>query len=157
MSDVMREMRLKARDNGRLPMQWTADKNAGFSKGDKPWMRVNDDFKEWNVANQENDNDSVLSFWRQVLGLRQKEKDIFVYGHFTNLPEYENSEDVFAYTMTSYDGRSGLVLLNFSDKEQKVELKNGSWGKRLLGKNSDEFGEEGVLLRAYEGAVYLGC
>ncbi|CEF78788.1 hypothetical protein FGSG_03890 [Fusarium graminearum PH-1] len=156
MSDIMREMRLKARDNGRLPMQWTADKNAGFSKGEKPWMRVNDDFKEWNVAQQENDGDSVLAFWRQVLELREKERDVFVYGRFTNLPDYEDSEDIFAYTMTSFDGRSALVLLNFSDKEQKVEVKNGSWGKKLIGKNANEFGKEGVLLQAYEGVVYAG-
>jgi alpha-glucosidase len=43
MSDVMRELRLKARDNGRLPMQWDKSSNAGFTKGKKPWMRVNGD------------------------------------------------------------------------------------------------------------------
>lgn len=44
MTDVMRELRLKARDNGRLPMQWNANRYGGFTKGAKPWMRVNDDF-----------------------------------------------------------------------------------------------------------------
>lgn len=156
MSDVMREMRLKARDNGRLPMQWTADKNGGFSQGDKPWMRVNDDYEEWNVAQQEKDEDSVLAFWRQVLDLRQKEKDVFVYGRFSNLPEYENSEDIFAYTMTSFEGRSALVLLNFSDKEQKVELQSEQWGARLIGKNASNFSKEGIVLQAYEGVVYAG-
>ena len=155
MSDVMREMRLKARDNGRLPMQWTAEKNGGFSQGDKPWMRVNDDYKEWNVALQEKDDDSVLAFWREVLELRLKEKDVFVYGRFDSLPDYENSQEIFVYTMTSFDGRAALVLLNFSDKEQTVELKNGSWGKRLIGKNVDKF-SNGLILKPYEGVVYAG-
>ncbi|KAM6534665.1 hypothetical protein FALCPG4_004291 [Fusarium falciforme] len=156
MSDVMREMRLKARDNGRLPMQWNADKNGGFTKGSKPWMRVNDDFSDWNVAQQENDEDSVLAFWRQVLKLRQQEKDVFVYGRFDILPEYERSEQVFAYTMTSYDGRVALVLLNFSEEEQNVELEGYTGWKRLLGKNTETFKAGGVELKPYEGVVYAG-
>ncbi|KAL6416263.1 glycoside hydrolase family 13 [Ilyonectria robusta] len=158
MSDVMREMRLKARDNGRLPMQWTAEKNGGFTEGSKPWMRVNDDFDEWNVAQMEKDDNSVLAFWREVLALRQKEKDVFVYGRFDELPEYEKSEHVFAYTMTSYNGRVALVLLNFSDKEQKVELEEHSNSKwtRLLGKNIETIGAGRVQLGAYGGVVYAG-
>ncbi|KAH6974545.1 glycoside hydrolase superfamily [Ilyonectria sp. MPI-CAGE-AT-0026] len=158
MSDVMREMRLKARDNGRLPMQWTAEKNGGFTEGSKPWMRVNDDFDEWNVAQMEKDDNSVLAFWKEVLALRQKEKDVFVYGRFDELPEYEKSEHVFAYTMTSYDGRVALVLLNFSDKEQEVELKeysNSRWA-RLLGRNIETIEAGRVQLGAYEGVVYAG-
>lgn len=156
MSDVMREMRLKARDNGRLPMQWNTDKNGGFTQGSKPWMRVNDDFSDWNVAQQEKDEDSVLAFWRQVLKLRQQEKDVFVYGRFDILPEYEHSEQVFAYTMTSYDGRVALVLLSFSDKEQNVELKRYTGWKRLLGKNAETLEAGGVKLKPYEGVVYAG-
>ncbi|WAO86332.1 Glycoside hydrolase family 13 [Fusarium falciforme] len=156
MSDVMREMRLKARDNGRLPMQWNADKNGGFTKGSKPWMRVNDDFSDWNVAQQENDEDSVLAFWRQVLKLRQQEKDVFVYGRFDILPEYERSEQLFAYTMTSYDGRVALVLLNFSQEEQNVELEGYTGWKRLLGKNTETFKAGGVELKPHEGVVYAG-
>ncbi|RMJ06929.1 hypothetical protein CDV36_013480 [Fusarium kuroshium] len=155
MSDVMREMRLKARDNGRLPMQWNTDKNGGFTQASKPWMRINDDFTDWNVAQQEKDDDSVLAFWRQVLKLRQQEKDVFVYGQFDELPEYERSEEVFAYTMTSYDGRVALVLLNFSDKEQSVEVKGYTGWKKLLGKNVETI-EGGVELRPYEGVVYAG-
>ncbi|RSL77004.1 hypothetical protein CEP51_009472 [Fusarium floridanum] len=155
MSDVMREMRLKARDNGRLPMQWNTDKNGGFTQASKPWMRINDDFTDWNVAQQEKDDDSVLAFWRQVLKLRQQEKDVFVYGRFDELPEYERSEEVFAYTMTSYDGRVALVLLNFSDKEQSVEVKGYTGWKKLLGKNVETI-EGGVELRPYEGVVYAG-
>jgi alpha-glucosidase len=156
MSDVMREMRLKARDNGRLPMQWNTKRNAGFTSGDKPWMRINDDFEEWNVKKQESDQDSVLNFWRQVLEVREKEKDIFVYGRFSILPEYKDREDIFAYTMTSYDGRSAVVLLNFSKKEQRVCVEGYSGKKKLLGNNTEVFPQEGVVLRPYEGVAYAG-
>jgi alpha-glucosidase len=156
MSDVMREMRLKARDNGRLPMQWNTERNAGFTSGDKPWMRLNDDFEEWNVEQEEHDQDSVLNFWRQVLEVRQKEKDIFVYGRFSILPEYKDSEDIFAYTMTSYNGRLAVVLLNFSEREQRVCVEGCLGGMRLLGNNTEVFTQEGVMLRPYEGVVYAG-
>ena len=71
MSDVMRELRLKSRDNGRLPMQWDKSSNAGFTKGRKPWMRVNDDFREWNVESQVGAEESVLRYWKEMLALRR--------------------------------------------------------------------------------------
>lgn len=154
MSDVLREMRLKARDNGRLPMQWTAEEHAGFTKGATPWMRVHDDLEQWNVQKQEGDKDSVLAFWRQVLELRQREKDVFVYGRFSMLDEYKDSEEIFAYKMTGYDGRTALVLLNFSDKDQVVNAGHFVGWKRLIGGSGISIGTEGVRLKAYEGVVY---
>ncbi|KAL2207648.1 family 13 glycoside hydrolase [Sarocladium strictum] len=154
MSDVMKELRLKARDNGRLPMQWSADTNSGFSKSQKPWMRVNDDYKEWNVKSQEGDKESVLAFWRDMLALRQKEKDVFVYGRFTMLSEFEESEDVFAYTMQSSEGRTALMVLNFSEKTQRLDLDQFAGWKRLLGAKNETIGKEGVALGAYEGQIY---
>ena len=74
MSDIMDGIQRKARDHARNPMQWNAGHNAGFSlRGDsKPWMRVHDDYREWNVAKQTNDPDSVLSFWKKMLAFRKK-------------------------------------------------------------------------------------
>jgi alpha-glucosidase len=155
MSDVMRELRLKARDNGRLPMQWSTEPNAGFTAGQKPWMRVNDDFEEWNVAQQETDKDSVLEFWRQILELRQKEKDVFVYGRFSMLSEYEDSEEVFVYTMESSTGKKALILLNFTEKAQRLELEQFAGWKALLQGQTGTIGAEGVTLEAYEGVIYV--
>lgn len=57
-------------------MQWDASENAGFTTG-APWMRVNEDFKEWNAAAQRDAPDSVLSFWKEALRVR-KDNDILV-------------------------------------------------------------------------------
>ncbi|KAK1542025.1 hypothetical protein CPAR01_05412 [Colletotrichum paranaense] len=154
MSDVLAEMRIKARDNGRLPMQWSAEAHGGFTKGSKPWMRVNDDYGEWNVERQEKDKDSVLAFWRRVLSLRQQEKDIFVYGTFSEVKDYEESEELFAFTMESYEGRKVLVLLNFSDKEQNLPLKDFDGWNQLLGNNAKRIEDGSLELKAYEGAIY---
>jgi oligo-1,6-glucosidase len=76
MTDVMDGIRRKARDHARNPLQWSSSHNAGFSLGSKdakaPWMRVHDDYPEWNVEKQQNDPDSVLSFWKKMLKFRKK-------------------------------------------------------------------------------------
>ncbi|OXG71919.1 alpha-glucosidase [Cryptococcus neoformans var. grubii Br795] len=105
----------KARDNGRTPMQWSDEPHAGFSSS-QPWMRIPDDYKTWNVALQEKDPDSLLSFWKDMLAFRKREEDILVYGTFELLaPE---DEDIFAFVR----GNNVLVVLNFSEKHIEYSL-----------------------------------
>lgn len=155
MTDVLREMRLKARDNGRLPMQWDSNKNAGFTEGGKPWMRVNDDYKEWNVEKQEGDKNSVLEYWREVLSLRKSESEVFTYGHYEELDVARTGEHVFAYTMTSFDEqKKALVLLNFSDVDQRFDTCGFEGWSALLGRKTEgEAGSTGIYLTPYEGMV----
>jgi alpha-amylase len=53
----------------RTPMQWSADKSAGFSST-FPWESINADYTEKNVAQQSNDLDSLLSVYRALIYLR---------------------------------------------------------------------------------------
>ena len=39
-------------------------------------MRVNDDYKMYNVVAQQNDNASVLALWKDMLALRKREEDV---------------------------------------------------------------------------------
>lgn len=74
MSDVWDGLQRKSRDHARNPVQWDATPNAGFSLkpgSSTPWMRVHDDYKEWNVAKQEKDEKSVLSFWKAMIAFRK--------------------------------------------------------------------------------------
>src|SRR5699024_9177283 len=57
--DVLKSIQKKARDNGRTPMQWNNQKNAGFSK-EKPWMKVNPNYLDINVENCLKDDNSVF-------------------------------------------------------------------------------------------------
>ena len=41
-------------------------------------MRIPDDYKTWNVSNQINDQNSVLSFWTRVLVVRKQYEDDLV-------------------------------------------------------------------------------
>ncbi len=98
-----------ARDNGRTPMQWDSAANAGFTTG-VPWLKVNDNKKEINVAAAETDPISTLNYFRKMTKLRKEHKDILVYGKYTLL-DRENP-NVYAYTREA-DGKKVLVLLNF--------------------------------------------
>jgi alpha-glucosidase len=63
--------------NHTLIPQWDASDHAGFSTTE-PWMRIPDDYKSWNVANQIDDPSSVLSFWKEMLAKRKQYEDELV-------------------------------------------------------------------------------
>lgn len=122
MDDFMRELQLKSRDHGRLPMQWDDSPHAGFTAPDaKPWMTVNGDYHGWNVAAQLDDPDSVMAFWKKMIALRKEYKELFVYGAYRPLDEEQTGEMVLGYVRETR-GESAVVLLNFSDVEQTVQI-----------------------------------
>lgn len=91
--EMQRFLRYKSRDNARTPMQWDASPNAGFTEGE-PWIMVNPNYGEINAADQIGREDSVFSFYKELVKLR-KEKPVIVNGEYRLLdPE---SEDVFVY------------------------------------------------------------
>ncbi|OOQ84624.1 Alpha-glucosidase [Penicillium brasilianum] len=122
MDDVLRELQLKSRDHGRLPMQWDSSPNAGFTVASaKPWMTINKDHTEWNVASQLDDPRSVMAYWKQMIALRKKYSDLFVYGSYTPLEESETGEMVLGYERSwSQTDQKAVVLLNFSNRVQAV-------------------------------------
>ncbi|SMY22237.1 unnamed protein product [Zymoseptoria tritici ST99CH_1A5] len=158
MGDVMRELQLKARDHGRLPMQWSAALNAGFtSPSATPWMTINKDHKEWNVESQINNPHSVLSFWKQLLALRKQYTDLLVYGSYTSLPESETGDMVLGYERTSHeDGRKAVVLLSFSEKEEVISVDKYQDFEVLVSNGCSEAVDGKVTIRPYGSVVLLG-
>ncbi|MCQ2603260.1 MAG: alpha-amylase family glycosyl hydrolase, partial [Clostridia bacterium] len=104
-----------ARDNARTPVQWSAEKNAGFTTGDTTWYTVNSNYTDVNVASQLDDPASQLNYYRKAIALRKEYKDAAVYGSFKMyLPKNKN---LFVYDKVSEDGKLKLtVVLNMSDK-----------------------------------------
>jgi len=116
----------KARDHARTPVQWSSDANAGFcEEGVTPWMRVNDDYTYVNAEAQQSAKDdnqlSVLQFWKRGLANRKAHKDVFVYGDYKLLDE--TNETVFAYKRSS-DKEAFVVVLNFSGKSVEFDIPN---------------------------------
>ena len=99
----------KGRDNARVPMQWNAGKNAGFTEG-TPWLMVNPNHDAINVEAAEKDPESVLRFYRKLLNLRRKYQSL-LYGDFS-LIERDHPQ-VFAYTRM-LGKEKATVLCNMS-------------------------------------------
>ena len=124
-----------SRDNARTPMQWTSEENAGFTKG-TAWLKINPDYKEINVEDQENNPDSVLNYYRQLIALRKSDefKNVFTYGEF--IPEYEEMDHIQAFYRKDA-AKCILVAANFGTDAAGIELK-GDVKRVLLSNQKDE-------------------
>jgi oligo-1,6-glucosidase len=114
---VKEAVRANSRDNARTPMQWSADENAGFTDGD-PWIGVNPNYETVNVEAERDDPDSVFTYYRRLVALRE-DHDVVVYGDYT--PYLQDDEQVWVYTRTLGD-ETLLVTLNFSGEAADFEV-----------------------------------
>ncbi|MDQ0191877.1 glycoside hydrolase family 13 protein [Paenibacillus wynnii] len=147
---ILNAIHVKGRDNARTPMQWNASANAGFTEG-TPWLKLNPNYNEINVEQALADPESIFYYYQQLIKLR-KENPIMVYGKYELLlPEHEY---LYAYTR-SLDNEKWLVLLNFSDTPQRVDLPAElETVSRLIISNYEESSSEIEMLRPYEARVY---
>lgn len=120
MSDVEREIRLKARDHGRIPIPWDSrEANCGFSTApsEQLWTPMNGDGEICNVASQEQEPESVLNYWRKMLAFRKERAEALVFGDFEPVSELDDGP-VFAYWRKEVGDAGGadlLVLLNMAN------------------------------------------
>jgi len=75
---------LSSRDNSRTPYQWTSGAGAGFTTG-QSWLGINANRVCLNYETQVNDPTSVLSYYKEMIRLRQSSETL-KYGDFTPLP-----------------------------------------------------------------------
>jgi alpha-glucosidase len=102
------------RDGERTPMQWNDSANAGFTTG-TPWLPVPASAKTHNVATEESDPNSVLSFYKGVLRLRKTEPAL---REGSYVPLNDSDSNVLAYLRKSKE-ETVLVVLNFSVSAQQ--------------------------------------
>lgn len=139
----------RSRDNNRTPMQWNAEKNAGFSEADKTWIRVNPNYRQINVKQQEADEHSVLQFYRKLIRLRRDGRygRIIVEGEF--LPYEVEEAQVIAYQRILGAERL-LVIHNFQNRESVVKIPEG-YREKVAGNYGREYRMEGTYaLMPYE-------
>ena len=139
-----------SRDNARTPMQWDSSPNAGFTTG-TPWLKVNDNYPEINVAAQENDPDSVLNYYRRLTALRKSPeyRQLFTYGKFR--PAFEKSSRILAYYREK-DNQRVLVAANFGREKQHLHLP-GAVKKTLLTNSGREITGSAMTLAPSEVVV----
>ena len=139
-----------SRDNARTPVQWSAEANAGFTTGE-PWIGVNPNYPRINAAQQEEDPDSILNFYRKAIHLR---KSLAVVRHGTYTEHFKADKQLYVYTRDGVSQKL-LVVCSFADKPVTMKIPKGydlSTAKLIL-QNYAEPAEE--LLMPYECRVYL--
>ena len=142
----------RSRDNSRTPMQWSADKYAGFSTAE-PWLQSPDNYREINVEKEEQEPDSILHYYKKLIRLR-KENDAVSKGTVTFF--LQDNPDVFAYRRTWKDEE--LIVLNNFRAEPVLVTLDGVLDdiascKKLLGNYEGESMENSRILRPFETVV----
>ena len=114
----LKELNKSGRDHARTPMQWSAEKQAGFTTGDKTWLAVNPNYKDINVKSELGNPNSIFNFYKKLLAIRKGNDDL-IYGDYTDIaPEHR---EIFAYTRTGKNNEY-LVVLNMSDKKANFNI-----------------------------------
>ncbi len=148
--EILNELCFTSRDNARTPMQWSSEKNAGFSSG-VPWLLVNKNYPQINVENQWKNPDSVLNFYKNLIKLRSRNLG-WVYGNFQLLNK--DSAEIFAYSRR-FNGWTGMVVCNLSTK--KVQFSTTETNLKLVLCNYRDGDKEQSFLRPYEARIYENC
>jgi maltose alpha-D-glucosyltransferase / alpha-amylase len=121
------------RDGVRTPMQWTEDRNGGFSRADPgsmvlpPIMDSVYGYAALNVEAQTKDQHSLLNWMRRMLTLRRSHK-VFGRGAFQFL--YPRNRRILAYTR-EYEGETVLCVANLARTPQAVELDLAAYTGRV--------------------------
>ncbi|HDQ22482.1 MAG TPA: alpha-amylase [Candidatus Uhrbacteria bacterium] len=141
------------RDAYRTPMQWSAQKYAGFSKT-KPWLPVARNYLFFNVKKELADKKSFLSLYRNLISFRKKSKAILEGNYY---PLNIRSQNVFAYVRES-ETEKVLVLLNFASKTQKISLPFAMaelvCNTFLSRKKGQKINLNKLYLKAFEGYLF---
>ena len=148
--EFLEAAKISARDNGRTPFQWDATANAGFTTG-TPWLKINPNYKNVNVAAEVGDANSCLSYFKKAVQLRKNNK-VLVYGKYQLLDKA--NEKVYAYTRGE-GAEKILVILNFSKDKINWDIPAGLTvdGNPLLN-NYQTFAANGsIALEPYQAIV----
>ena len=124
------------RDGVRTPMQWSVDRNGGFSRANParqvlpPIQDPIYGFQAVNVEAQASDPHSLLNWTRRMLAVRKRHN---AFGRGTQRFLYPSNRKVLAY-FREWDGSDETILcvMNLSRTAQAVELDLSAFAGRVL-------------------------
>ncbi|MGN0399794.1 MAG: alpha-glucosidase [Blautia sp.] len=148
--EALKVVSLYNRDNARSPMQWNTEENAGFTSG-KPWLMLNPNYKEINVAGQINDENSVLSYYKKLIALRKNPEyaETVVYGEV--IPYLEDTHNLMAYYRKG--DRNLLVIGNFQKEEQTIALPSACQKVLLNNYPNIQMDDTSLTLHGYQALI----
>lgn len=149
---ALEKLNIESREHSRTPMQWSSEKNAGFTTGE-PWFSVNPNFREINLDASKKNRDSLYYFYQKMIALRKSEEyqNLFIYGEF--IPVFEKIDGVIAYERKDI-GKHVLVINNAKPDRERLQF-DYLVKKILLSNYGKVIIENGYLeLEAYETAIF---
>ncbi|WP_370226943.1 alpha-glucosidase family protein [Pararhodobacter marinus] len=115
--------KFKGRDGCRTPMPWTSDyPHGGFSSHEKPWLPMAAEHLSKAVAVQENDDESLLAFYRRMVAFRHARPAL----ERGSLTVVRDSDGVLAFLRVQGDERL-LCAFNMSAEPRDFTLPEGDW------------------------------
>lgn len=144
----------RSRDNGRTPMQWNGEKNAGFSQG-QPWISLPAHRENINVEAEIRDETSVLWYYRKLIEIRKKENAVSL-GKIEFLDEKDAL--IFAYRRV-WEEDEIVVYSNLSGEKKKLwdgreeDKRKAEDYEKLLGNYEDMDAFAEGHLRPYESLI----
>lgn len=136
-----------SRDNSRTPMQWSAEKNAGFTDGAKPWYGLNPNYRQINAENELKQEGSVFYYYQKLIKMRH-DSELIRYGSYELLDP--DDEEAFAYKR-HYKGQTLLVISNFTADTLERDYEQDQ-GELVLANYSER---QESSFKPYETRVYL--
>ncbi len=104
----------------RRPMQWSGGEDAGFTSG-TPWQELGENWITSNVANEGQDPESLLSWYKTLIHLRQENPALSIGDYHVVTAD---NRAVYS-AIRQYEGKTILVLINLS--KSPVEEYSLSW------------------------------
>jgi len=117
MDDFLKAVHSQSRDNARTPLQWNDSQFAGFSIN-RPWIDVNENYEKINVESEEDNPDSILNYYREIIRIRKNNLTL-IYGDFLDLEP--DNEKLYIYKRWDKQ-KTFVVILNFSDEKILCDL-----------------------------------
>ncbi|HEY0796802.1 MAG TPA: alpha-amylase family glycosyl hydrolase [Acidisarcina sp.] len=111
----------KGRDGERTPMQWDNTPNAGFTKGQNPWLPVPPSFRLVNEQAEVDDHSSLLNWYKQLIELRRTNSALHDGDNIMVSAEDKSADNsVLSWVRVAPDKSAVLVVCNFTDQNIKV-------------------------------------
>lgn len=112
------------RDPARTPMPWDASAQAGFTSG-KPWLPLSQDWRQTNVACEQQDPRSMLSLYKRLIRMKKESKALGA-GTYQQIDDVPN--ECLVFRRESHAGGRGealLIAVNFSAQAREISLPGG--------------------------------
>ncbi|MHA2856153.1 alpha,alpha-phosphotrehalase [Paenibacillus lautus] len=110
-------VRVRSRDNSRLPMLWNDGDQAGFTTG-TPWIKIDERYPLINAQAEVEDPQSIYHHYRKLIEMR-KNLPVMTDGEYVRLDE--DHPEIYAYARTNKE-QTLVVISNFSARGVSFEL-----------------------------------